>query len=98
MRKECLEEGAKDDGEFWMDIEDMKKHYTHFEVCSVSMDELHEDDSGMYISLETQSCAFERRARHLHMCVCLICSLRSIRDLFFKHCIVHSWHAFSFRV
>ena len=55
MRKECLEEGVKDDGEFWMDIEDMKKHYTHFEVCSVSVDELHEDDSGELIVSDIQS-------------------------------------------
>lgn len=37
-----------EDGEFWMSFEDVKKHFTDFEVCSVSVDELYEDDSGMY--------------------------------------------------
>lgn len=33
-----------EDGEFWMSYDDMKKHFTDFEVCSVSVDELYEDD------------------------------------------------------
>ena len=46
--KKELEVEAGNDGEFWMSYEDMKKHFTDFEICSVSIDELYEDDSGMY--------------------------------------------------
>jgi len=45
-RKEMLEGDAKEDGEFWMSFSDMKKHFTHFEICSISMDEMYEDDGG----------------------------------------------------
>lgn len=31
-----------------MSFDDMRKHFTDFEICSVSVDELYEDDSGMY--------------------------------------------------
>lgn len=46
LRSELLEGGGKDDGEFWMTYEDMNKYFTDFEICSVSMDELYEDDNG----------------------------------------------------
>lgn len=49
-RKELLEgdHGKQDDGEFWMSFEDLKKHFTDFEVCSVSVNELYEDDNGKH--------------------------------------------------
>ena len=50
-RNELLESGAREDGEFWMSYEDFMKHFTDFEVCSVSVDELYEDDNGTYMSL-----------------------------------------------
>ena len=37
-----------EDGEFWMSFEDMIKHYTDLEICSISVDALYEDDGGMY--------------------------------------------------
>ena len=38
---------AKDDGEFWMSYEDFCKNFTDFEMCSVSIDHLYEDEAGM---------------------------------------------------
>lgn len=68
MRKQCLEEGAKDDGEFWMSLEDMKKHFTNFEMCSVSIDQLHEDDSGMCVWLTVTAgvCGILTESRQLY--------------------------------
>ena len=55
--KECNEEGLKEDGEFWMSFEDLKKNYTDFEICSVSVDQINEDESGVchnyYVSTPT---------------------------------------------
>ena len=36
---------GKEDGEFWMSWVDFKKHYTDFEICSVSIDQLYEDEA-----------------------------------------------------
>ena len=47
-RKEVLEDNMGDDGEFWMSFDDMKKHFTDFEICNVTIDHLEEDDNGMY--------------------------------------------------
>lgn len=46
-RKE-LQGDARDDGEFWMSFTDFQKHFTDFELCSVSVDQLYEDDNGMW--------------------------------------------------
>ena len=54
QRKTLLEDGVKEDGEFWMSIEDMTKHFTNFEVCSVSVDTLTEDDSGICTHIHSQ--------------------------------------------
>ncbi len=45
-RRKELNPETKDDGEFWMSYDDMTKHFTDMEICSVSMDKLYEDDSG----------------------------------------------------
>ena len=42
-------DGAKEDGEFWMTYEDMCKHYTDFEMCSVSIDQMYEDENSKCI-------------------------------------------------
>ena len=36
-----------EDGEFFMTYEDMIKHFTDLEICSISVDSLYEDDGGM---------------------------------------------------
>lgn len=36
-----------DDGEFWMSFDDMKKNFTSFEICNVTVDQLYEDENGM---------------------------------------------------
>ena len=46
VRDKLMSKG--EDGEFWMSYDDMRKHFTDFEICSVSVDQLYEDDSGMY--------------------------------------------------
>ena len=43
-RRELQEDGVKEDGEFWMSYEDFIKHFTDFEMCSVSIDQLYEDE------------------------------------------------------
>lgn len=43
-RKHLLEENMGDDGEFWMSFDDMKKHFTDFEICNVTIDQLYEDE------------------------------------------------------
>lgn len=40
---------SDEDGEFWMSFDDVIKNFTDAEICSISMDELYEDDGGMYI-------------------------------------------------
>lgn len=40
------DEQLKEDGEFWMSYDDFLKHFTDFEICSVSVDKMYEDDSG----------------------------------------------------
>ena len=52
-RKELLEgdDVGREDGEFYMSFQDFKKHFTDFEVCNVSVDQLYEDESG-------ESCAY----------------------------------------
>ena len=47
-RNKLQGDGAKEDGEFWMSFEDMCKHYTDFEMCSVSIDQMYEDDNGEF--------------------------------------------------
>lgn len=47
-RKEIQEgESAKEDGEFYMSYEDFLKHFTDFEVCSVTVSEMQEDEQSM---------------------------------------------------
>ena len=43
-----LQGNVQEDGEFWMSFEDFCKNFTDFEVCSVSIDQLYEDDAGTY--------------------------------------------------
>lgn len=45
-RKELLEgdDMGREDGEFYMSFPDFKKHFTDFEVCNVSIDQLYEDE------------------------------------------------------
>ena len=62
-RKTLLEDGVKEDGEFWMSIEDMTRHFTNFEACSVSVDTLTEDDSGMSTQIHSQ-----KWVEHCFMC------------------------------
>lgn len=38
-------QGAKEDGEFFMSFQDFCKHFTDFEMCSVSIDEMVEDEN-----------------------------------------------------
>lgn len=47
-RKELLEgdDVGREDGEFWMSYQDFKKHFTDFEVCNISIDQLYEDENG----------------------------------------------------
>ena len=47
-RKELLEgdDMGREDGEFYMSFPDFKKHFTDFEVCNVSIDQLYEDEKG----------------------------------------------------
>ena len=47
-RKELLEgdDTAREDGEFYMSFQDFKKHFTDFEVCNISVDQLYEDENG----------------------------------------------------
>eukprot|EP00731_Ephydatia_muelleri_P022871 Em0015g454a len=40
-----LQGNVQEDGEFWMSFEDFCKNFTDFEVCSVSIDQLYEDDA-----------------------------------------------------
>lgn len=40
-----LEDNMKEDGEFWMSFDDMKKHFTDFEICSITIDQLYEDEN-----------------------------------------------------
>ncbi len=49
-RRELLEGGEKgrEDGEFWMSFGDFKKHFTDFEVCNVSIDQLYEDEASKH--------------------------------------------------
>ena len=42
---------AREDGEFWMSFEDFKIHFSNFEICCVTIDQLYEDESGSYHSL-----------------------------------------------
>ena len=42
--RELQEDGVKEDGEFWMSYEDFIKHFTDFEMCSVNIDQLYEDE------------------------------------------------------
>ena len=44
-RKELLEDNMNEDGEFWMSFDDMKKHFTDFEICSITIDQLYEDEN-----------------------------------------------------
>ena len=37
---------GREDGEFYMSFQDFKKHFTDFEVCNVSVDQLYEDEKG----------------------------------------------------
>lgn len=61
-RRELLEgDGPKEDGEFWMSYEDFVKHFTDLEMCSVSIDQMQEDDKGkelkyqIWVLVETHS-------------------------------------------
>ena len=47
-RKE-LNSDSKDDGEFFMSYEDFIKNFSDFEILSVSVDELYENESGKCI-------------------------------------------------
>ena len=40
------EDAGKEDGEFWMSFDDFKKHFTDFEICSISVDQMYEDEKG----------------------------------------------------
>ena len=40
---------GKEDGEFWMSFDDFKKHYTDFEICSITVDQMYEDDGGQWV-------------------------------------------------
>lgn len=48
LRQELLEGGdtGREDGEFYMAYPDFKKHFTDFEVCNVTVDQLYEDETG----------------------------------------------------
>ena len=49
--KDCkeLNGDSKDDGEFFMSYEDFIKNFSDFEILSVSVDELYENESGKCI-------------------------------------------------
>lgn len=55
-RKELLEgdDVGREDGEFWMSYQDFKKHFTDFEVCNISIDQLYEDENGKWCDAHTQ--------------------------------------------
>ena len=44
--RQKLTANKSEDGEFWMSFDDFKKHFTDLEMCSVSIDELYEDEAG----------------------------------------------------
>ena len=45
-RKELLEgdDIGREDGEFYMSYTDFKKHFTDCEICSISLDQLYDDE------------------------------------------------------
>ncbi len=43
--RQQLTENQSEDGEFFMSFDDFKKNYTDIEMCSVSIDQLYDDES-----------------------------------------------------